>query len=195
VLEIHTKSGLRADCQAPGGALAAQNSSHELLARINDAIGFDATIEIAGANAGFDASFLIEEMPSVAARLNHRGEGKEPFSHYVYDVSAIKRYCGSLGMPELPKSGAHRAAADVLESIEHARQCESWLRAHYGSPPFLQYPPEKDRLDELGLEAMRAAWLENRPWGHGFQLGALREIEALRAQVARQKDELDRRIK
>ena len=57
-------------------------------------------------------------MPRLAAR----------FSHRHYDVSAVKLFCRSLGMPKPPKAEAHRATADVLESIAHARLCAEWLR-------------------------------------------------------------------
>jgi len=65
----------------------------------------------------FDHGFLRVHMPKLAAR----------FSHRHYDVSAVKLFCQSLGMPKPPKAEAHRAAADVRESIEHAKACADWL--------------------------------------------------------------------
>jgi hypothetical protein len=32
-----------------------------------------------------------------------------------------------MGMPELPRAEAHRAAADIDESIAHAKACRDWL--------------------------------------------------------------------
>lgn len=40
-----------------------------------------------------------------------------------HDVSAVKLFCRSLGMPKLPKAEAHRAMADVEESVRHAEAC------------------------------------------------------------------------
>ncbi len=52
----------------------------------------------------------------------------ERFSHRYYDVSAVKLFCRSLGMPKPQPAEAHRAMADIQESIAHARQCARWLR-------------------------------------------------------------------
>jgi len=47
----------------------------------------------------------------------------------------IRLFCESLGMPEIPKCEAHRAPADVLEAIDHGRQCAEWLAKHFKSAP------------------------------------------------------------
>lgn len=70
----------------------------------------------AGASVHFDVNFLI------AAGM-HPGH----FQHRFYDVSSIKLFCRSLGMPKLPKGEAHRAKEDVEEAIAHARACAEWL--------------------------------------------------------------------
>ena len=62
-------------------------------------------------------------MPTLDKRLSYRH----------YDVSAVKLFCQSLGMPKLPKAEAHRAKDDILESIAHAKKCADWLAVEY--PP------------------------------------------------------------
>lgn len=73
---------------------------------------------LAGSSVHFDLGFLRAHMPRLAAR----------FSHRVYDVSAVRLFLRSLGMPEVPKTGdpAHRARADVLESVAEARALAEW---------------------------------------------------------------------
>lgn len=72
---------------------------------------------LAGSSVHFDLGFIRAHMPHSAGFLSHR----------VYDVTAIKLFCQSLGMPPFKKAEAHRAAADVLESVAHARMCRDWL--------------------------------------------------------------------
>lgn len=73
---------------------------------------------LAGFSVHFDLGFIRTHMPRLAARLSHR----------VYDVSAVKLFCRSLGMEKLPPEEAHRAMDDVMESVRHAEQCISWLK-------------------------------------------------------------------
>lgn len=74
---------------------------------------------LAGSSVHFDHEFLKQHMPEIAAR----------FSHRHYDVSAIKLFCQSLGMEKLPRAEAHRAVADIEESVAHAKLCAEWLKA------------------------------------------------------------------
>jgi oligoribonuclease len=72
---------------------------------------------LAGSSAYFDLGFLREELPRVAAKFHHR----------ILDVSAVKLVCESLGMPRIPKAEAHRAGADIAESMSHLGRCRDWL--------------------------------------------------------------------
>ena len=76
---------------------------------------------LAGSSVHFDLAFLRVHMPRLAASLSHR----------VYDVSSVKLFCRSLGMPKLPPEEAHRAWPDVMESIRHAEACAAWLAKSY----------------------------------------------------------------
>lgn len=73
---------------------------------------------LAGSSVHFDHGFIRQHMPN----LNKR------FSYRHYDVSAVKLFAQSLGMKPFPKAGAHRAAADCLESIAHAKAVAEWFR-------------------------------------------------------------------
>lgn len=109
VREMHTKSGLLDECARSGVARMVMVGELEKLIPHDPANNI-----LAGSSVHFDRGFLPY---TIAPR----------FSHRHYDVSSIKLFCESLGMPKIPKDEAHRAQADVLESIEHARRCEQWL--------------------------------------------------------------------
>lgn len=79
----------------------------------------DAPYVLAGASVHFDHDFLKVHMPHFASLLSHKH----------YDVSAIKLFAQSRGMPKGPKAEAHRAAADVLASVEEAHTVADWFSA------------------------------------------------------------------
>ncbi len=114
---MHTKNGLLRDCQSPQ-AVTVRYAENVLLDMVPDVEGKDDKPVLAGSAVHTDLAFLRESMPRLAVR----------FSHRLYDVTAIKLFCRSLGMPRLPRPEAHRAAADIAESIEHAQACATWLK-------------------------------------------------------------------
>lgn len=114
VVEMHTKNGLWAACVK--SAQTVGDIERDLLEIVPEAQGDDRLI-LAGSTIGFDMSFLRVHMPTLAARLHYR----------LYDVTSVKLFCQSLGMPKFPKAEVHRAMPDVLESIAHARACRDWL--------------------------------------------------------------------
>lgn len=112
IVAMHTKNGLLS--QAQDAEMSVQMVEEGLLSLLP---GLDEKYILAGSSVHFDHAFLSAHMPRFSARLSHRH----------YDVSAIKLFCRSLGMPALPKAEAHRALADVRESIENAKACKEWL--------------------------------------------------------------------
>ena len=116
VEEMHTKNGLLAECRR--SLLGVADVEENLLSLVPETTDREDTPTLAGSSVHFDHAFLRVHMPRLAAR----------FSHRHYDVSAVKLFCRSLGMPKPPRAEAHRAAPDVLESVEHARLCARWLR-------------------------------------------------------------------
>lgn len=125
VLEMHAKNGLWAECVVSRNA----NPDHvdaelcDALVREIGKVPNRRSLVFAGFSVHFDLAFVRQHFTNFAMY----------FSHRVYDVSALKLFCRSMGMPETaaPKEEAHRAEQDVLESIEHARLCAEWLERRY----------------------------------------------------------------
>lgn len=87
VIEMHARSGLVADCCRSRWSLADAEKT-VLLLTSKSAKG---SVLLAGSTVGpFDKRFVDRHMPTLAAMLHHR----------VYDVSAVRNFCYSLGMPE-----------------------------------------------------------------------------------------------
>jgi oligoribonuclease len=125
VKDMHTKNGLLKECYARYEEVRDTFPTHVYVSArqvlcdlIPKAASRDDTAVLAGSSIHFDHEFLKNSIPLLAAR----------FSHRHYDVSAVKLFCESLGMPKLPRAEAHRAREDVLESIDHARRCAAWLK-------------------------------------------------------------------
>lgn len=112
VIEMHTKNGLWAECSK--SELEAYDADEALVKIVPQG-----TI-LAGSTVHFDRMFLREEMPRMESLLHHRH----------LDVSSIKIAAEMLGMPKLPKGEAHRAQADVMESMAHLQQCMVWLASN-----------------------------------------------------------------
>ena len=118
ILDMHTKNGLLAACSDASHRDHVFAVQEQLLTLVPEIADREERTVLAGASVHFDLSFLRVWMPELARRLSHR----------VYDTSAIKLFCQSLGMNKLPKGEAHRAAADVLESVWQAEYCAKWLK-------------------------------------------------------------------
>jgi oligoribonuclease len=114
ILDMHSKNNLLAECARSMTSLA--EFEEHLLTLVPEVTGDDKPT-LAGSSIHFDHGFLRAHMPKLAKRLSHRH----------YDVSAVKLFCRSLGMEKVPKAEAHRARADILESIAHAKVCAEWL--------------------------------------------------------------------
>jgi oligoribonuclease len=115
---MHEKSGLLAECAISTTTVG--EVEEFLLTLVDGEPGRgDDKPTLAGSSVHFDRGFLRAQLPRFAARLSHRH----------YDVSAVKLFCESLGMPRIPKAEAHRAVDDIQESIAHARRCVRWLQS------------------------------------------------------------------
>jgi oligoribonuclease len=117
IVDMHTKNGLLAECREGIRCRYLHHAETSLLDLIPTVEDKDERGILAGSSVHFDHSFLRHHMPTLAGR----------FSHRHYDVSAIKLFCQSCGMTKFPKAEAHRALADVKESIDHASRCLKWL--------------------------------------------------------------------
>lgn len=116
ILEMHTKNGLLAECVRSDAFI--EEADAALAALVPQAASREDLLVLAGSSIHFDHDFIRVHLPEFAKRLSHRH----------YDVSAVKLFCESIGMPKLPRAEAHRAQADVLESIDHAQRCAEWVR-------------------------------------------------------------------
>jgi oligoribonuclease len=116
IFDMHTKNGLLEECYESGNSLPSVQAA--LLDLVPAETDRKLLPVLAGSSIHFDLGFLRVHLPDFAARLSHR----------LYDVSAVKLFCESIGMPPLPKAEAHRAQADVLESVDHAQRCAAWVR-------------------------------------------------------------------
>lgn len=112
--DMHTASGLLDECDA--SRVSCREAERDLLELIPD--DPDDRPILAGSSIHFDMGFLRVHMPTLAKRLHYR----------LYDVTAIKLFAQSLGMPPLPKAGAHRAVADIEKSVAHAKAVAQWIR-------------------------------------------------------------------
>jgi oligoribonuclease len=124
VQHMHTANKLFKECTLSPTAKDLERIELELLDIIPPIGKYEELPVLAGSTVHFDHAFNRRWMPRVNERLSHRH----------YDVSAIKLFCRSLGMPKLPKSETHRAYADIVESRVHAEACIAWLAEHFQEP-------------------------------------------------------------
>ena len=115
VRSMHTLNGLLAECAESTTRL------HDVERELNALIdGGPKMSVLAGSSIHFDRGFLAKHLPTVEARFGHRH----------YDVSAVKLFCRSLGMPAINDDDvAHRVLADIHGSVRHAQLCVQWLRS------------------------------------------------------------------
>jgi len=118
IIDMHTKNGLFKECAIEKSTIDAWEAEEQLLKLIEPGETKDDMPILAGSSVHYDHDFLKARMPKLAKR----------FSHRHYDVSALKLFCQSRGMPAIAKGEAHRAKQDILESIAHAKLCETWLK-------------------------------------------------------------------
>ena len=116
VKEMHTKNGLLKECLESTVTLGEVQA--DLLKLIPAAPNRKSMPIYAGSAIHFDAGFIKQYMPPLHER----------FSHRHYDVSSVKLFCQSMGMPEFKKAEAHRAKDDILESVAHAKECSAWMK-------------------------------------------------------------------
>lgn len=105
--EMHAKNGLISDCMKAD--LTTDEAEIDILGVIKETLQPNETLYLAGNSVWFDYQFLCDRMPRLARRLHHR----------FLDMSAVALFGNTLGLPRPEKKEAHRAAADILESLEY----------------------------------------------------------------------------
>ena len=112
VREMHTKSGLL-DELASGVTMA--EAEEKVLAYVREHVPEPRKAPLAGNSVYVDRGFLSRDMPALEAHLHYR----------LVDVSSLKelirRWYPRVYFNSPPKSGGHRALADIRESIEELK--------------------------------------------------------------------------
>ena len=109
VTEMHSRNGLLSDI-ARGYCSPLAIAEAALTDLLNISQGSDpGPIYLAGNSIHFDRSFVKRHMPALEGKLYYR----------MLDVSSLKIACRDvLGIAQDKGAGAHRAMADVVESIK-----------------------------------------------------------------------------
>lgn len=124
VREMHEKSGLTDSVRASTITLA--HAEDLIMSYVTRYVTEPRTAPLCGNSIATDRGFLARDMPTFDAYLHYR----------MIDVSSIKELCRRwyprtyFGQPA--KGLAHRALADILESI---RELEYYRRTIFVSPP------------------------------------------------------------
>ncbi|OBK30404.1 oligoribonuclease [Mycobacterium asiaticum] len=124
VKEMHARSGLTNEVRASAVDIATAEAM--VLDYIGKHVKAPKTAPLAGNSIATDRSFIARDMPSLDSFLHYR----------MIDVSSIKELCRRwypriyFGQP--PKGLAHRALADIHESI---RELQYYRRTAFVPPP------------------------------------------------------------
>jgi oligoribonuclease len=109
VQEMHAKSGLTEEVRAATRTVA--EAEQELLAYIKRFVPERRTAPLCGNSIGTDRGFLARDMPELDDHLHYR----------MVDVSSVKelarRWFPRVYFAQPPKGLAHRALADIIESV------------------------------------------------------------------------------
>jgi oligoribonuclease len=136
VRNMHTVSGLL-DVLADGITL--EDAEAQVLAYVREHCPEGSRPPLAGNTVATDRAFLARDMPNLESFLHYR----------IVDVSSIKelsrRWFPRAYYSAPPKTGNHRALADIQESIEELR--------YYRSAVFVPSPgPDTDTARALAVE-------------------------------------------
>lgn len=137
VEQMHAKSGLTQEVRASKVTLA--EAEQLVLAYIREHVPDVRTAPLAGNSIGTDRGFLTRDMPELDGHLHYR----------MIDVSSIKelarRWYPKVYYAQPAKGMAHRALADILESVREL--------AYYRGTVFV--PPPGPGSDEAQAVAAR----------------------------------------
>ena len=136
VTNMHTSSGLLVELD---NGLTMQEAEEQVLGYIRQHCPDGSRPPLAGNTVATDRSFLIRDMPTLESFLHYR----------IVDVSSIKelsrRWFPRAYFNSPPKTGNHRALADIQESIEELR--------YYRAAVFVPPPgPDSDAAKALAAE-------------------------------------------
>ena len=132
VREMHDKSGLTEQVRA--STIGVEEAEDRIMSYLTTHVPEPRSAPLCGNSIATDRGFLARDMPRLDAHLHYR----------MIDVSSIKELCRRwyprvyFGQP--PKGLAHRALADIRESI---RELEFYRRTIFVPPPGLDVDAAK----------------------------------------------------
>jgi oligoribonuclease len=137
VEQMHAKSGLTEEVRV--STVTLEQAEQLVLAYIREHVPDPRTAPLAGNSIGTDRGFLTRDMPELDGHLHYR----------MIDVSSIKelarRWYPKVYYAQPAKGMAHRALADILESVREL--------AYYRGTVFV--PPPGPTSDEAQAVAAR----------------------------------------
>jgi oligoribonuclease len=141
VAEMHAKSGLTDAVRASTLTLA--EAEQQLLAYVKRFVPERRTAPLCGNSIGTDRGFLARDMPELDDHLHYR----------MVDVSSLKelarRWFPRVYFAQPPKGLAHRALADIIESVREL--------AYYRRTLFVPDPgPGSDQAQAAATEVVDA---------------------------------------
>jgi oligoribonuclease len=138
VREMHAKSGLTDEVRA--STLTVTEAEQQLLAYIKRWVPDRRTAPLCGNSIGTDRGFLARDMPELDDHLHYR----------MVDVSSVKelarRWFPRVYFAQPPKGLAHRALADIIESV---RELAYYRRTLFVAAPGPNGSQAKAAADEV----------------------------------------------
>ncbi len=145
VTEMHRASGL---LPLLDDGLTLGEAEARVLAYVREHVPDAGKAPLAGNTIGTDRAFLARDMPALESHVHYRN----------VDVSSVKelarRWFPRAYFASPPKSGNHRALADIRESIEELR--------YYREAVFVA-PPGRDRAELAEIAARHGGSLTGAP--------------------------------
>ncbi|MGU3435989.1 oligoribonuclease [Actinomycetes bacterium M1A6_2h] len=124
VTAMHAKSGLTEEVRS--STVTLREAEEKVLAYIREHVTTPGTVPLAGNSIGTDRGFIARDMPELDNYLHYR----------MIDVSSIKelarRWFPRIYFGQPPKGLAHRALADIQESI---RELQYYRRTVFVADP------------------------------------------------------------
>lgn len=142
VVEMHAASGLTEEVRA--STVSLEEAEQRVVEYLSKHIKNPGTVPLCGNSIGVDRGFIARDMPQVDALLHYR----------MIDVSSVKeltrRWYPRVYFNKPEKGLAHRALADILESIAELR--------YYRGTVFVPQPgPSADEARQTATEVQTAA--------------------------------------
>lgn len=124
VTDMHAKSGLTDEVRA--STVSLEEAEQRVLAYIKEHVPVSGTVPLAGNSIATDRGFISRDMTELDRYLHYR----------MIDVSSIKelsrRWYPRIYYGQPPKGLAHRALADIKESI---KELQYYRRTAFVAPP------------------------------------------------------------